>query len=97
MSINKNEFCVLHAFICGRVQGVYFRDFTKRHALQLRLTGFVRNRRDGSVEVHAEGSREDLEKLLGLLKQGPPRARVDALTTEWSDATGKYRDFSVTI
>ncbi len=83
-------------FVFGRVQGVYYRDFTSRHAVRLGLKGFVRNLRDRSVEVHAEGTRDNLEKLLGLLKQGPPGARVENVKYEWLEKTGSYSDFRVT-
>lgn len=86
----------LHAIIRGRVQGVYYRAFTERHANRLGLQGWVRNQPDRNVEVYAEGSKEQLEQLLAILKQGPPGARVEAVTTEWSEYQGIYRGFSVT-
>ena len=86
----------LRAVVHGRVQGVYFRDFTLRHAVALGLTGYVRNLSGGQeVEVEAEGEREKLEKLLGRLKVGPPGARVEMVETTWSEYTGNYNVFSV--
>jgi acylphosphatase len=55
----------------------------------------VRNRPDDSVEVVAEGERNKLEKLLGLLREGPPAARVREVDADWSDYTGSYSGFSV--
>lgn len=86
----------LLAFVSGHVQGVYFRDFTLRHAVRLGLTGYVRNVRDGSVEIHAEGERDALEELLEVLRRGPPRARVDGIKHEWAQPSGKYHAFQVT-
>ncbi len=86
----------LHALIYGRVQGVYYREFTRRQAERLDLTGWVRNLRDRSVEVVAEGQKDRLEQLLERLKIGPPGARVDDITVEWRAHTGKFHDFSVT-
>jgi acylphosphatase len=63
----------------GRVQGVFFRASTRDRALALGLRGHARNLRDGSVEVHACGPPEALDALGAWLRQGPPRARVDAL------------------
>jgi acylphosphatase len=87
---------MLHALIYGRVQGVYYRDFVRRHAQRLGLTGWVRNLRDRSVEVQAEGDQEHLAQLLDELKNGPPGARVDDIKNEWLDFTGRFSEFSVT-
>jgi acylphosphatase len=83
------------AIVQGRVQGVFYRDFTARNAVRLGLTGYVHNLPGGSVEIHAEGARKQLETLAELLKQGPPNARVDNLAVTWSEHTGRYHDFSV--
>jgi acylphosphatase len=63
--------------ISGRVQGVGFRWFVEREAATLGLTGWVRNRPNGSVEVMATGTREQLAALHGRLREGPRAARVD--------------------
>ena len=57
--------------------------------------GYVRNLRDGAVEVRAEGERQQLEKLVGYLKEGPPAARVNQVKTSWSEYTGDYSSFGV--
>ena len=81
--------------VYGRVQGVFFRAFVTRCARELSLAGCVRNLPDGAVEVRAEGNRQQLEKLVGYLKAGPPGARVDEVATSWSEYTGNYSGFSV--
>jgi acylphosphatase len=86
----------LYAIIRGRVQGVYFRAFTARTAISLGLTGYVGNLPDNSVEITAEGDKNQLLKLVEQLKIGPPGARVDDLVVSWSQFTGIYQDFSVT-
>ena len=63
--------------ITGRVQGVGFRWFVEREAAQLNITGWVRNRENGNVEVMATGTREQLVALHGRLREGPRAARVD--------------------
>jgi len=63
--------------ITGRVQGVGFRWFVEREAATLGITGWVRNREDGRVEVVASGTREQLAALHGRLREGPRAARVD--------------------
>ena len=55
----------------------------------------MRNLPDGTVEVQAEGDRKQLEKLINHLKMGPPGARVEKVTTNWSGCRGNYSDFSV--
>ena len=70
----------------GRVQGVWFRDSTRREALSLGVFGWVRNRRDGAVEVLAEGPEENVKKLVAWCRQGPPAAkvtRVHETSEEW--------------
>jgi acylphosphatase len=61
----------------GRVQGVGFRWFVEREAHTLGIAGWVRNNHDGSVEVLAQGSRDQLSGLLSRLREGPRAARVD--------------------
>jgi len=66
--------------IRGRVQGVWFRGWTCEQARDLGLSGSARNLPDASVEVVAQGPREAVEALVLACRQGPPSARVDALT-----------------
>ena len=61
----------------GRVQGVFFRDWAVETARRLGVTGWVRNRRDGSVEAMAVGEAEAVERFLDGLRDGSPRSRVD--------------------
>jgi acylphosphatase len=60
----------------GRVQGVGFRAFVEARALELGVDGWVRNRRDGSVEAVLQGAGETVEEMLALCRQGPPAAIV---------------------
>lgn len=85
----------LHAIVLGLVQGVGFRYFTLWEAARLGVTGYVRNLPDGSVEVVAEGTKEQLEKLLERLQQGPPAAKVRKVITKWSEAKGEFDRFGV--
>jgi acylphosphatase len=63
--------------VSGRVQGVGFRWFVEREAATLGVTGWVRNRDNGSVEVMATGTRQQLAALHGRLREGPRAARID--------------------
>jgi acylphosphatase len=84
----------LRAIVHGHVQGVFFREATRRRGETLGLKGLARNLPDGtSVEVVAEGKKEDLKALADFLRTGPPAARVDRVETEWSDYSGKYTEF----
>jgi len=85
----------LQARIDGRVQGVGFRYFVLECAIQLDLSGWVRNMQDGTVEVTAEGSRAALDRLLDLLHQGPRSAYVTEVKTTWEPATGEFQSFEV--
>jgi acylphosphatase len=85
----------LHAVVRGAVQGVYFRAATHTEAQRLGLTGWVRNQRDGAVEVTAEGPRAVLEQLLAYLHHGPPAARVTEVQPAWLPALGAFRRFEV--
>ena len=86
----------LHATVKGRVQGVSFRYFVLEQAERLSLIGWVRNRWNGSVEVMAEGSRNNLELLLSALRDGPPMASVSDVNFEWGPYTGEFVGFQVT-
>lgn len=66
----------------GRVQGVFFRASTQRMAQRLGVTGYARNRSDGSVEVLACGEAEAVRRLREWLWSGPPAARVTAVDCE---------------
>jgi acylphosphatase len=85
----------LHALVEGRVQGVGFRVFVESRATGLGLTGWVRNRWDGSVEVIAEGERPVLEKLLVALRRGPSAAFVSQVTPEWLPANDEFNGFYI--
>jgi acylphosphatase len=69
----------LRVIVRGRVQGVWFRGSTERVARAEGVTGWVRNRPDGSVEAVFEGEPDAVERVLAFCREGPPHARVDAL------------------
>lgn len=70
----------------GRVQGVGFRAFVAGHASRLGLDGFVRNRKDGTVDVLCVGVEEEVSALIGLCHEGPPASQVEHVAVE--DAKG---------
>jgi acylphosphatase len=81
------------AWVRGRVQGVGFRWWTRARGLELGLRGAATNLDDGRVEVVAEGSREDCERLLGHLRSGKTPGRVDSVVERWSDPGGSFDGF----
>ncbi len=86
----------MHIWVSGLVQGVNFRYHTRLRARQLGLAGWVRNLRDGRVEIVAEGPRAALEQLLAWSAQGPPQARVTRVEHRWEPATGEPDAFEIT-
>lgn len=89
------DYARLHAVVEGIVQGVNFRAYTVRRARALGLTGWVANRRDGTVETVAEGPRAALEEFLGWLHEGPPAALVTRVNVRWERPTGEFTDFRI--
>lgn len=80
----SNTTCV-HVIISGRVQGVYYRAWTGSTARERGLTGWVRNRSDGTVEAVFCGDATEVEKMLEECKSGPPAARVvDIQRKDWT-------------
>jgi acylphosphatase len=89
------ELVRLSAIVHGRVQGVFFRDFSYTQANALGLTGYVQNLPDGTVKAVAEGSRENLERLLGQIRVGPPAAQVVKVDSQWQESSGEFDRFEV--
>ncbi|WP_135470965.1 acylphosphatase [Crenalkalicoccus roseus] len=75
--------------ITGRVQGVGYRDWLVREATRLGLSGWVRNRRDGSVEAVVAGGEPAVQALLSACRRGPALARVDAIEEGFCDPPGE--------
>ena len=79
----------------GRVQGVYFRATAQREAREHGLTGWVKNRSDGSVEMVIEGEEDDVKDFLNWAQAGPTTARVDKVETKWRSYTGEFAAFRI--
>lgn len=85
----------VRAIVTGRVQGVSFRAATAREAHRLGVTGWVRNRADGSVELEVSGEAEAVAGLLAWCAHGPPAARVARVDTEELVAGSGDADFRI--
>lgn len=85
----------LYAVISGRVQGVMMRDFVQRTAKKIGIVGYVKNLRNGTVEVLGQGSKGDLEIFLGRLRRGSLFARVDQVETQWRVPQSTHSGFII--
>ena len=85
----------LHAFLSGRVQGVFFRYMTKRYADARGITGWIKNLDDGCVEVIAQGDETALKEFLAYLRIGPPIARVDGVDYTLTEGTETFKSFEI--
>ena len=83
-----------HISVSGRVQGVFFRAWTRERAEALGVTGWIRNCPDGHVEAHVEGEDSLVEQMLELLRRGSPAAQVENLRT-WDVEPCEFDGFEV--
>lgn len=79
----------------GRVQGVWFRDSTRRQAVDLGVCGWVKNRYDSTVEVLAEGSEDKVRKLIAWCHHGPSAARVSRVHETPEEWVGEFDSFEI--
>jgi len=80
--------------VSGRVQGVFFRDSCRNEAVAAGLSGWVRNKADGTVEAVLEGDEAAVDKIVGWMRSGPSHADVDDVSVVAEDPEGQ-RGFSV--
>lgn len=85
----------VHLVVSGRVQGVGFREFTRRTARRLQVGGWVRNLDDGRLEVIADGDRPALEMLVTAVSGGPPGAYVRDVRQDWNDTPEQEKEFVI--
>ena len=86
----------IRALVEGQVQGVYYRASTRERALQLGLTGWVRNLSDGRVEFEVQGSPERVNRLIAWAKIGPDHAQVDSVFQEEVPSLPGEKSFQIT-
>lgn len=94
-SLEQEEKIRAHIFVSGKVQGVFFRENTKKKAEKLRVSGWVQNLRDGRVEAIFEGDRSNVEKMVNWVRKGPIWAKVDALDVLWEDYQAEFKEFEI--
>ncbi len=84
-----------HVYVSGQVQGVFFRDSAREKAEQLGLAGWVRNLPDGRVEALFEGPSESVREMVRWCEEGPQRASVKNVDTNFESAEGDLEGFQV--
>jgi acylphosphatase len=83
-----------HVRVTGRVQGVFFRAWTREQAETLGVSGWVRNCPDGRVEAHVEGEATAVEQMIDRMRRGPPAAEVQDVRT-WEVEPCEFDSFDV--
>ena len=85
----------IKAVVHGYVQGVFFRSYIRNQANLRRLTGWVRNTKEGKVEAVFEGDKDQLQEIVEYCEKGPEGARVEDVRVEWKEHSGSFRDFEI--
>ena len=85
----------LHVIVTGKVQGVWFRAWTRDTAREMGVTGWVRNQSDGNVEAVGQADEELLKQFLKQLFDGPPLARVVKIDSAWREAETEFSSFEI--
>jgi acylphosphatase len=91
----QDEIVRVHVWVQGRVQAVGFRAFVQQTAIQIGVTGWVRNVGYDTVEAMAEGTKSQIDDFLRMVKRGPTGSRVDEFREEWEPVTGEFGSFRV--
>jgi len=86
----------IRLYITGSVQGVFFRMETKSVAERYGVSGWVRNKRDGTVEAVFEGDHNDVAAVIEWCRKGPPRSNVTGVDVEWEEYIGEFGEFEIT-
>lgn len=81
--------------IAGQVQGVFFRRSAKEEADRLAIGGWVRNNRDGSVEIMAVGPKDQLDQFAAWCKKGPREAKVEKVDIKWEQNSKDFDKFEI--
>ncbi|MDM8538498.1 acylphosphatase [Desulfobacterales bacterium HSG17] len=84
-----------HILISGKVQGVFFRAETQKAAKRHNVSGWVRNKSNGTVEALIEGKEKDVALILEWCKTGSPLSKVKNIDIRWGDYQGEFSDFTI--
>lgn len=94
MNSQKTESRV-HIIVSGIVQGVFFRTKTKEAADRLKISGWAKNKKDGTVEIIAEGDKDSVDRLIQWCRQGPRGALVEDLKLTREEYRGEFNSFNI--
>ena len=86
-----------YVVVSGRVQGVCFRDATRKAARQARVLGWVRNLRDSRVEAVLEGDKDAVAKVVAFMRRGPEFAVVDDIEIKYEEPVGEFVSFDIRL
>ena len=81
--------------VTGKVQGVWYRDFVKKNAIALFLSGWVKNNPDGTVSAAVQGEEEIINQLIDKLNIGPPLSKVEDVKVNWLLFENKFNSFKI--
>lgn len=84
-----------HVFVSGKVQGVFFRQNTKRQAQSRGVFGWVRNLEDGRVEAVFEGEEEAVKAVVEFCRVGPKAAQVSDVAVTWENCSNEFQNFNI--
>ena len=85
--------CV-HLIVSGKVQGVFFRDSTRRKAIELDLVGYAKNMYDGNVEVVAQGDEENINELIEFIKNNPGHSKIKEVKINYKELEN-FNEFEI--
>jgi len=85
----------VHVYVSGMVQGVFFRHHTSEQAMELGVTGWVRNLPDGRVEAMFEGEDAAVDRMIAFCRKGPPSAHIANVELREEKWIGEFKDFRV--
>ena len=81
--------------VTGKVQGVWYRDFVKKNAIALFLSGWVKNNPDGTVSAAVQGEEEIIHQLIDKLRIGSPLSKVEDVKVNWLLFENKFNSFKI--
>lgn len=81
--------------IYGKVQGVFFRDSSRRKARELGLVGYAKNEPDGTVQIVTEGEEGKLKEFIEWCQDGFDYAKVEKIDIKWTEPAGQFTDFVI--
>lgn len=81
--------------VSGTVQGAFFKNFCKENAEKLNLKGYVRNMETGEVEILVEGDNSDIEKIIPIIRAGPPHSQIRNVSIENRKWSGEFKGFNI--